>query len=294
MMKRWTAKILILIFILIVGYLVVTQFFCSPSGMAPEIISVDSVKIKNMTEELVELSITVTAVNHNGFGVSIKEMNSRIEFEKDSIGSSVREDEFSVPGNDTVSVSMDVLLITDKIASILNEKIDTVHFNLKGSLNSEVAFITMPVDFDIPVSIPLKEHLQKSVEAEIKNKNLISVRSASLKKASLKNSFVLVKFNIKNPYNVDVEVIDYTSEIFINNDVAGTGNIDKEKIPVKAGTTSTGEVTYKLKNLNLVTSIFGSILNRKLTYRTSGILTLRLLKSEISFPYRFEGVLIKI
>lgn len=294
MMKRWTAKILILIFILIVGYLVVTQFFCSPSGMAPEIISVDSVKIKNMTEELVELSITVTAVNHNGFGVSIKEMNSRIEFEKDSIGSSVHEDEFSVPGNDTVSVSMDVLLITDKIASILNEKIDTVHFNLKGSLNSEVAFITMPVDFDIPVSIPLKEHLQKSVEAEIKNKNLISVRSASLKKASLKNSFVLVKFNIKNPYNVDVEVIDYTSEIFINNDVAGTGNIDKEKIPVKAGTTSTGEVTYKLKNLNLVTSIFGSILNRKLTYRTSGILTLRLLKSEISFPYRFEGVLIKI
>ena len=71
-------------------------------------------------------------------------------------------------------------------------------------------------------------------------------------------------------------------------------NIDKAKIPVKAGTTSTGEVTYKLENLNLATSIFGSILNRKLTYRTSGILTLRLLKSEISFPYRFEGVLIKI
>ncbi|GBD89138.1 late embryogenesis abundant protein [bacterium BMS3Abin03] len=293
-MKGIVIKFLASSVVLILLFIAVNNFLCSPSGFAPEIVGVKKSEIIEFNNKEIKLSIIVSAKNKNDFNINVEDMFVYIVNNTDTIGNAERKEKFSIESRGTADIDFSSMLITDKILKLLSEGIDTLNLKLIGNATANLGFISLPVDIDVMFKVMVKEQLAGAIERDTKDSKIIEVKSAGLKKLSLGESVVDVEFVIMNPYGIEFSVKEYPSTIFINGKESGSGNITGEIQVKKTGTGSAGIVSYKLSNSKTLTSLFNSLFSRKLEYETVGNLLINILGYDIQFPYRMKGVLIKI
>jgi len=293
-MKKRMIKFAILIISAAVLFFVANTFLCSPTGIAPEIIDVTDIKILELKSDSIKLNINVLALNRNESDVDIDNVYLNLMTDDDIIGSALNTEKTTMEKFDTSSVSFHANLNTLKAIELASEKKDTINLRLKGELNADLGLISIPVKVDLKHKFDLKKKLAETVENDTRSNKLLKVGAAKLKSLGLANSTVEVDFKLTNPYGIDILLKDYPSQIFINENNSGEGNITTEILLQKENSTSEGSVIYELKNFKTISSLFGSILKRKLEYRTAGIIRLEVLGYNIQFPFNFKGELIKI
>lgn len=293
-MKKRMFRFAILIISSAVLFFAANTFLCSPTGTAPEIIDVTDIKILELKSDSLKLNIYVLALNKNDSDVDIDDVYLNLMINNDIIGSALSDGEISIEKFDTSTVSFYANLNTLKTIELASEKKDTINLRLKGEVTADLGLISIPVKVDLKHKFDLQKKLTETIEKDTKNNKLLKVGAARLKSLSLGNSTVEVEFKLTNPYGIDILLKDYPSQIFINENKSGEGNITKEILLQKENSTANGSVKYELNNVKTISSLFGSILKRKLEYRTGGTIKLEILGYNIQFPFNFEGELIKI
>jgi LEA14-like dessication related protein len=287
-------KILFLIISSAILFLAVNTFLCSPEGIAPEIIEVTDIKILKLNSDSLELDISLLTLNKNNSDIGIENIYLNLVFEKDTIGTAFRKEKIELKSLDTSTVNFIANLSTLKAIEIASNKKDTIDLNMKGKVASDLGLITMPVEVDLNHKFDLRKALTETIEKDTKNNKLIKVQSAKLNSLSLGKSTVEVEFKLTNPYGIDILLKNYPSQIFINENKSGEGNISSEIKLQKENAAAVGSVIYELSNTNTISSLFGSILKRKLEYRTSGVIKIEISGYDIQFPFNFKGELVKI
>lgn len=293
-MKKRMIKFLFLVVSAVVLFWVVNTFLCSPKGIAPEIIEVTNIKILKLNSDSLKLDISVFALNKNDTDVEIDAVYLNLLIDKDTIGTAFRTEEIKMKKFDTSTVSFFAHLNTLKAIEIASKEKDTIDLNMKGKVSADLGLITMPVEVDLNHQFDLQKELTKTIEKDTKNNKLLKVQSAKLNSVSLGKSTVEVAFNLTNPYGIDILLKDYPSQIFINENKSGEGNISSEIKLEKENANANGSVIYELSNIKTMSSLFGSILKRKLEYHTVGILNLEVLGYSVQFPFNFKGELVII
>jgi LEA14-like dessication related protein len=236
----------------------------------------------------------VLALNKNDSDIDIDYVYLNLMIDNNIIGSALSTEKITMEKFDTSSVSFHANLNTLKAIELASEKKDTINLRLKGELTADLGLISIPVKVDLKHKFDLQKKITETIENDTKSNKLLKVGKARLKSLSLANSTVEVEFKLTNPYGIDILLKDYPSQIFINENKSGEGNISTEILLQKENSTAEGSVIYELKNVKTISSLFGSILKRKLEYRTGGIVKLEVLGYNIQFPFNFEGELIKI
>lgn len=287
-------KFAILIISTAVFFFVANTFLCSPTGIAPEIIDVTEIKILELKSDSLKLNINVLALNKNDSDIDIDNVYLNLMIDNDIIGSALSAEEIRMKKFDTSTVSFYANLNTLKAIEIASEKKDTINLRLKGEVTADLGLISIPAEVDLKHKFNLQKKISETVENDTKRNKLLKIGAAKLKSLGLANSTVEVEFKLTNPYGIDILLKDYPSQIYINEDKSGEGNITTEILLQKENLTAEGSVIYELKNVKTISSLFGSILKRKLEYRTGGIIKLEVLGYNIQFPFNFEGELIKI
>ncbi len=293
-MKGRIIKIVLLILSAAVLFFAVNTFFCSPQGVAPDIIDINEIKIKKLEPDSLQLNVELLALNKNNSDVELDNVFLYVMEDNDTIGHVFTTDDILIERFDTSLISFSANLETHKSIKIASEKKDTISLRMHGEVTADVGLISLPVEIDLVHKFNLRKKITETVENDIKDNNLISVESAKIQSLGLDKSEVVVEFNLTNPYEIELTLKNYPSQIYINDNYSGDGNIPSEILLANNSIVSTGSVLYKLNNLNTISSLIGSILKRKLEYRTLGILEIEVLGYNIRFPYTFEGVLIKV
>lgn len=287
-------KIIVTIFLSIILFLIVNKFLCSPSGTAPEIIDVRDIRITDFSAESLNLSVTATAVNKNNFEIDVTELSAKIVFKDDAIGVASREAQLTIAPLDTAEFTFTADLVTKKVLNLGSEEIDSIDLELIGSAKADLGIISLPVDVNLNHTFNLKDNISRIVQNDVKQHKILTIVNAKLNSLKPDNSAVEIEFNIKNPYDLEISVLNFPSQLYINDVEAGSGNIVERIIVQPGGKKTNGLMIYKLSNLKTLASLFGSILKRKIEYETKGLLSISVLGYEIRFPFTHKGDLIKI
>ena len=287
-------KIVLSSLIFLVLFLIVNLFLCSPTGLAPEIVRVNTIKIIDFNHDSLKLSITAKSINKNDFEINIANLSLNIICEGDTIGEARRDDPFTIAPLDTADLVFIANLLTKNILKLSSKAEDSVALNFIGSAKSDLSIVNLPIGINLNYTFNLKENISETLKNDVEHHKIIAVKSAKLEELSWNESVVEIDFDIKNPYGLEIFIKNYPSKILINDYTAGEGNIAGEIFVQPKGKITNGLIVYELDNIKTIATLIGSIFNRKLEYETDGILSISILEYDITFPYSFKGELVRI
>jgi LEA14-like dessication related protein len=293
-MKKRMLKISISAVTIIILLILINRFWCSTSGIPPELVSVDEIKIEQFNADSINLNVFVIVLNRNNFKVDVSDFYANILHYQDTIGFAKKNEMIQLNALDSAAVNFYASLNTKKFIKSVSDKDDSLNLRMIGTANADLGLFTLPVVIDLEYSFNAKENISQLVERDVQIEKLIKLKGGKLKSLSTSESVVEVEFKVRNPYGVDFIVEGYPSKIYINDKEAGSGNIKTAINIKKKGGGIKAVSVYKLDNIKTITSLFGSIFTRKLIYKTTGVLLIDILGYRIQFPYSFNGELIKI
>jgi len=287
-------KISLSVVTIIILLLLINRFWCSTSGIPPELVSVEKIQIEQFDADSINLKVFVTVLNRNNFKIDVSELYANILHNNDTIGIAKKVEMVQLSALDTAAVNFYASLNTQKFIKSVSDESDSLKLRMLGSANADLGLFSIPVDIDLEYSFNAKENISQFVEKDVQIEKLIKLKGGRLRSFATSESVVEVEFKVQNPYGVGFTVEGYPSKIFINDKEAGSGDI-KDVIEIeKNGKNINAVSVYKLDNVKTITSLFGSIFSRKLIYKTTGTLLIEILGFKIQFPYSFNGELIKI
>ncbi|NNG27124.1 MAG: hypothetical protein HKM87_06330 [Ignavibacteriaceae bacterium] len=287
-------KISLSVVIIIILILLISRFWCSTSGIPPELVRVEKIEVEQFNADSINLNVFVTVLNKNNFKIDVSDLYAYILHNQDTIGAATKDEMVQLSALDTATINFYAFLNTQKFIKSVSNKSDSLKLRMLGTANADLGLFSVPVDMDLEYTFNVKENISQLVERDVQVENLIKLEGGKLKSLGTSESVVEVEFIIQNPYGVDFEVEGYPSKIFINDKEAGKGNIKTAIIIEKKSDGIKAVSVYKLNNIKTITSLFGSIFTRKLIYKTTGILLIDVLGYKIQFPYSFNGELVKI
>ncbi len=294
-MKGKLIKLLITVIVAgILLFLITNNFICTPSGLAPKFKEIKETEILEFNSDSLWVSIVVLAQNKNDFEIDIENLVVNIIHQNDTIGFAEKKEKWIIRSLETGAVQFNAVLGTKKILAIISLDEDSLKLILKGSADTNLGFITLPVNVDLSFVIAMKDQIAKSIKQDTESDKIFTVVSAGLKSMGLGESIVEIDFKIDNPYGIEFSIINYPSKISINGKEAGTGNVDDVIMVNSKGNESKGKIRYTLSNSKTLTSLFGSLFSGKLEYETEGNLLINIMGFNIQFPYSMKGVLVKI
>ncbi len=274
--------------------LLINRFWCSTSGIPPELVSVETIQIQQFNADSINLNVFVTILNRNNFKIDVSDLYANILHYQDTIGFAKKNEMVQLNALDTAAINFSASLSTQKFIKSVSDKSDSLNLRMLGTANADLGLFTVPVDINLEYTFNVKENISQLVERDVQIENLIKLEGGKLKSLSTSESVVEVEFKVRNPYGIEFKVEGYPSKIFINDKEAGSGNIKTPINMEKKGGGIKAVSVYKLDNIKTITSLFGSIFTRKLIYKTTGTLIIDILGYRIQFPYSFNGELIKI
>ena len=293
-MKKQMIKFAILLGLAVVLFFALNLFICSPKGIAPEIKDISDIRILELKSDSLKLDIAVLALNKNDSDVEIDNIFLKLIIDKDTIGSAFTNEEIVMKRFEISTVSFIANLNTPKAIEIAAKKKDIINLRMKGEVTANLGLFSMLAEVELEYKFDFKKKLTEIVESDAESNKLIKVKAAKLKSLDLGNSKIEIDFILTNPYDIDITLKSYSSQIYINENEAGKGNLDSEISLKNKKSVVNGSVIYTMSNFKTISSLLGSMLKRKLYYRTGGILQLEVLGYNIQFPFNLKGELIKI
>jgi LEA14-like dessication related protein len=293
-MKKIMLKILISLVVIAIMFFMINRLWCTTSGLPPDLLKIEKIDIQQFNADSINLNVFVTVLNRNNFKIDVSDLYANILYNQDSIGFAKKDEIVQLNALDTAAVNFYASLNTQKFIKSVSAMSDSLNLRMLGTANADLGLFTIPVDIDLEYSFNAKENISQLVEKDVQIEKLIKLEGGKLRSFGTSESVVEVEFKVQNPYGIDFRVEGYPSKIFINDKVAGSGDIKNPIEIEKKGEGIKAVSVYKLDNVKTITSLFGSIFTKKLIYKTTGTLLIDILGYRIQFPYSFNGELIKI
>lgn len=293
-MKRITIYLSIVIAILFTVSIVLNKF----EFIKPSLLGLSNVEVLEINKDTVSIDVEVSLLNNFFWDVDINEIRVDIFCKNDTIGKVSSNSNSILKGNDTSKIILPAKFNTVKLAELLEKNSDSIKLKLKGFISAKILFFEKNINVDEDLNIELKSSILKAIEklsSDSKSADkMIEIKSAKLIELGLKHSKVLIEFTLKNPYDVPIKLISYPSEIYINENFSGSGNLKKEIELKLGGELSEGEFEFEIENLKGLKGVLKTIFTSKMTYKTIGDLHFSILGFKIKIPYSSTGDLVKL
>lgn len=293
-MRRIIISLLLVLAIIITAGIVSSKY----KSIKPALLGVSNVEILEINKDTVSIDVEVSLLNNFLGDVEINEIRISILGENDTIGKVNSNFNSILTGNDTSKIIFPAKFNTVKLAELLEKNSDSIKLKLKGFISAKILFFEKNINVDEDLNIELKSSILKAIEKLSSDSKaadkMIEIKSAKLIELGLKYSKVLIEFTLKNPYDLPIKLISYPSDIYINDNYSGSGNL-KEEVELKvAGELSEGEFEFEIENLKGFKGVFKTIFTSKMTYKTIGELHFSILGYKIKIPYSSTGDLVKL
>ncbi len=276
---------IIVIVILIILFPSATSLF----GISPDVKEIKNLSIKKITNSYIELNLIILVENSSIFSYNIEKMSLNVLNEKDTIGIINSDTSISFSARSQTEFELPITLETKKVAALLEKDVDTIKLKMIGTASIKLLFFNFNKDIIVPFNLPLKESIFNTIQEDANQEKIITVKNARISKIGISKSQLLIDFNLKNPYDIKFRLINYPSEVFINNRNSGLGRLE---YPISVDTlskTSEGTFVFDLDNIDTITSLFSSLFKGKISYTTRGTLLLEILNYKVKLPYSFSG-----
>ncbi len=110
--------------------LLINRFWCSTSGIPPELLKVEKIEIQQFNTDSINLNVFVTVLNRNNFKLDVSELYANILHNQDTIGFAKKDEMVQLNALDTAAINFYASLNTQKFIKSVSDKGDSLKLRI--------------------------------------------------------------------------------------------------------------------------------------------------------------------
>jgi LEA14-like dessication related protein len=100
-MKNIIFKILMPAVAIIIMFFMINRFWCSSSGIPPELVEVEKIEIQQFDADSINLNVFIIILNRNNFKIDVSDLYANILHNQDTIGFAKKDEMVQLNALDT-------------------------------------------------------------------------------------------------------------------------------------------------------------------------------------------------
>lgn len=222
----------------------------------PVFIDIDSVKVGQLHDSLLDMQINFKVYNPNGVNSTLKASDVKTYYKDKLVGSSTITSEMALPGKDTIIIPLQTQVNIWSLAGVFPELLsaDEAVFRIEG--NNKVK--ALGVNWDIPVKENIKLNVRRAVSEQLsktfKSDSNFKITQLKLSRVpGLSKTGIDVGIQVTNAFSFDYKLLGLNLDVYRN---GGTNAVATWRLtnPIaqKAGAVSNIPIHVEVDNLNLL------------------------------------------
>jgi LEA14-like dessication related protein len=264
---------------------------CNPERAMPQLKTVKDIKVAEITNDSIKINLIAVVQNNLNSSIQIEKLNLNILSSNDTIGYAFTLNEVELKP-DTNNIPMSVCLSNNKLTKVISgAKNDSLLLTIKGNVKSKVSIFRPNSEINSQVHLSIKKDLFEPFIQSTKADDLIGVRKIKIKDIGLTSTKIIVDFAVKNPFDFEIELLSFPSDIYLYNKKVGNGDLLNNPVKVqKKGKITTGQFLFNANNFMSVGAGLSTIFSGGIVeYTIDGIIHLGLFNNDFPVPFTKKG-----
>jgi len=240
---------------------------------------------------VVELSLIVH--NPNCYKIKLNKLLIDIlHKDREKVGTATLSQDVLIPKKAAVNLDFRIELATRPVIKMVSSIDQKVQFFVVGKGHGKALGLGKNFSFDEPYELDLQEHLQDLLSRfSAQGQNLFKVQRTSVEKIGIGETELHVDFLILNPYGFTFNFKGFPADIYINDKLVGSGNLQNQLGFNENTYSRDGTMIFKLSNLKSVLGAVSGALKGEIRYTVKGKVLIDALGMEVKRPYEYKGSL---
>ncbi|MBN8546849.1 MAG: hypothetical protein J0L60_12030 [Ignavibacteria bacterium] len=260
----------------------------------PEYAGFRSFRVISIEDSTLKAEITIGIRNKVFFDITLEKLRADLVDLSKKIGNIIVDQKVVLPGDSVADMRVNLTLNINQALKLFDGTGDPARLSVSGYAVAGLSFFSLPVDFDIPVPLNIKDSLFKSTGSPV-NDSIVSIKKISdisLEGDSIKFDLTV---QVNNPYNVDFEISGIDSGmVLLGNKPAGKISLDESLVVGKLKKNATGIINASCYIGDLLSSgpstLFGLFTSAgRVAYTVKGKLKIKIFDQVATIPLNYNG-----
>ncbi len=282
-MKRFNVFMLVLLTMLLGS----CRFFFK----TPEVVKIQDLKVKSISVDRSELSVSIIVKNPNSYAIRLKRLNlDLLDMNRERVGTASLGKELDLPAKKTINLDFDLLVQTRPMIAMVSSINHDLLFFIAARGEGRAMGISKKFDCEDSYSLPVKEHLMKVIPSlKAGGQDMFKLSRSYVDDYGLGKSILKADFILLNPYGFSFNLKGFPAEIFINGKKVGTGNLKNQLSFTEHVFYKDGSMVFELANLRSVSGALKGIFTGEVNYEVKGKILIEAMGMDIEAPYEYLG-----
>lgn len=259
----------------------------------PTVDKIRDIKVLSITPDksLVEISLVVN--NPNSYKIRVSKLDIELlNKDRGKVGIASLNKEIEIPKKASTTIDFKVELDTRPVVKMVSGIDQKVQFFVTGKGRGKALGMGKNFCFDEPYELDLQEHLQNLLSRfSASGQSLFKVQRTTVEKVGIGETELHVNFMILNPYGFTFNFKGFPAEIYLNDKLAGTGNLQNQLSFNENIYSKDGVMIFKLSNLKSILGALKGVFKGEVAYTVKGKVMIDAMGMEINRPYEYKGSL---
>lgn len=259
----------------------------------PSVEKIRDLQIVSISPDKSIVNVSLIVNNPNCYKLKVDRLNIELQNkDRGKVGTASLAKDVVIPKRSSVNLDFKVELDTRPVVKMVSSLDQKVQFYIIGKGRGKALGIGKSFSFDEPYELDLKEHLENLLTRfSASGQSLFKVQRTSVEKIGIGETELNVSFMILNPYGFTFNFKGFPAEIYINNKLAGKGNLKNQLGFTENVYSKDGVMVFKLSNLKSILGAVSGALKGEISYTVKGKVLIDALGMEVSRPYEYKGTL---
>ncbi len=192
-------------------------------GTLPTFNQIRTVRILRFERNTAFISLIIDVENKNIIPFVIKNANLYAYDFKQKIGDVFIDNEVIVSGNTSTMLRLQLSIPKERIESLVLNEADSLNLELQGQCIMKMLGINKKILINEKISIPVRTMMNEYVFRSFQYAIFSEIGTIN---PNTKPMQLVIPLKFRNESGIDVYIADLKSQVYINQTLAGTGNIE--------------------------------------------------------------------
>lgn len=242
-------------------------------------------------KSVVEISLIVN--NPNSYKIRLSKLDIQLlNKDRGKVGTAALSKEVMIPKKASINLDFRVELDTRPVVKMVSGLDQKVQFYVQGQGRGKALGMGRNFGFDESYELDLREHLENLLSKfSASGQSLFKIQRTTVEKIGIGETELHVDFIILNPYGFSFNFKGFPAEIYLNNKLAGTGNLQNQLRFDENIYSKEGVMIFKLSNLKSILGAVSGVFKGEIAYTVKGKVMIDAMGMQIDRPYEYKGSL---
>ncbi|MDD4309801.1 MAG: hypothetical protein PHO32_05430 [Candidatus Cloacimonetes bacterium] len=257
----------------------------------PTVEKVRDIRVVSISPDKSVVNVSLIVNNPNGFKIRLSKLDIEVlNKDRGKVGMATLTKEVEIPKKAAVNIDFKVEMDTRPTVKMVSSLDQNVQFFVIGNGYGKALGMGRKFSFDEPYELDLKEHLENLLSKfSAGGQNLFKIQRTSVEKVGIGETELHVSFMILNPYGFTFNFKGFPAELYINNKLAGKGNLQNQLSFDENIYSKDGVMIFKLSNLKSVLGAVSGVFKGEMEYAVKGKVIIDAMGMEVNRPYEYKG-----